>query len=95
MLVYDFNGNIFILIVTCPANKPSIICPINHCDHQTCSQYPDLKCIVDRCGQCKTKFIVNQDVTNQCQKLNHNIIENKMFKLFQMHVYLKERYLNQ
>ena len=47
MLVYDYNGNVFILIVTCPANKPPIICPINPCDHQTCPQYPEAICIVN------------------------------------------------
>ena len=79
MLVYDYNGKVFILIVTCPANKPPIICSINPCDHQTCPQYPEAKCIVDRCGQCKAKFIVNQeDVTDQCSMLNHNIIENNV-----------------
>ena len=56
--------------------KPPIICHINPCDHQICPQYPKAQYIVDRCGQCKTKFIVNQDdVTDQCSMLNHDIIE--------------------
>ena len=63
-------------VVTCPANKPPIISLINPCDHETCPQYPEVQCIVDRCGQCKAKFTVNQeDVTDQCSKLNHDIIK--------------------
>ena len=60
----------FVYIATCPPNKPPIICPINLCDYQTCPQYPNANCTVDRCGQCKAKFYVNQeDVTNQCGTL--------------------------
>ena len=65
----------FLFLVTCTAKKPPIIFLINPCDHQTCPQYLEAQCIVDRYGQCKIKFIANQDVSDQCSILNHDIIE--------------------
>ena len=64
---YNNDGNIFIFVVTCSANKPYIICFINHCDHQICPQYPEAQCRVDRCDQYKIIFFINQDdITDHC-----------------------------
>ena len=51
------------------AGDPSIYCPNNPCDHQTCSNIPNAQCVqvLDKFRQCQIKFIINEiDVTDQC-----------------------------
>ena len=62
------------ILGSCPPDNPPIYCPNNPCDHQTCSNFPDAQCVLNNCGQCQGKFIVNEtDVTDQCSKfLNGN-----------------------
>ena len=58
--------NLFIL-GSCSPDNPPIHCLINPCDHQTCYNYPDAQCVLDNCGQCQAKFIINgTDNTDQC-----------------------------
>ena len=62
---------VFALIIlgSCPTDKPPIYCPNNPCDNLTCFNYPDAQCILDYCGQCQVKFIINEtDVTDQCSE---------------------------
>ena len=70
------ENSIFCLFIlgSCPPDNPPIYCPYNPCDHQNCSNFPDVQCVLDNCGQCQGKFIVNEtDVTDQCSKfLNGN-----------------------
>ena len=66
---------LYLLILgSCPPDKPPIYCLINPCDHQNCSNFPDAQCVLDNCGQCQGKFIINEtDVTDQCRKFLKNL----------------------
>lgn len=72
----NFNALIYLFCTVnqhCPLNQPKVDCLINPCDYQSCPQYPTAKCIVDVCGKCAAKFIVNgsQDVTESCSMLTY------------------------
>ena len=74
-----------ILLGSCPPDKPPIYCPNNSCDYQTCSNFPDAKCVLDNCGQCKRKFIIDETVlTDQCSELSNNtkILNSCIFVIF-------------
>ena len=63
----------FILLGSCPPNKPPIYCHNNPCDHQNCSKFPGAQCVLDNCGQCRGKFIIGEtDLTDQCSKFSNN-----------------------
>ena len=61
---------IITLTASCPPEKPKVShCLINPCDHQECLNFPQAKCVVERCGICKAKFILNgTDITSQYRK---------------------------
>ena len=77
---------ILFIIGSCPPNKPPIRCPYNPCDHQICSNFPDAQCVLDNCGQCQAKFIINEtNMTDQCSKFgnsNKNIINHFYCNLY-------------
>ena len=77
---------LYITLGSCPPDNPPIYCFINPCDHQKCPNFPDAGCVLDNCGQCRGKFIVNEtDVTDQCSKfLNNN---KKLSILFYYNLY--------
>ena len=67
--------NVFVLFIigSCPPDKPPIHCPYNPCDNQTCSSYPDAQCVLDNCGQCQGKFMINEiDMTDLCSKFGNS-----------------------
>ena len=75
-----------LILGSCPPDNPPIYCPNNPCDHQACSNFPDAQCVLDNCGKCQGKFIVNEtDVTDQCSKFGNNnaFLVLGLFEMFQ------------
>ena len=66
----------YFLIITgsCPPDNPPISCLNIPCDYQHCPNFPGAQCVLDNCGQCQRKFILNgTDVTDQCSKFEIGI----------------------